>query len=282
MDAHTPHPALSSPQKEFRSTPRPSISLQRKCSNYWHIQYMVGLPGWGVNIKPTDNHVGYNKPDTVWQDLAGHAMVEGARICGKCVRLLPHTKGFNEDERVQFWTQQRTKGGKGEARGRGRKRAQSPPITNDVPCPPSSSPHPCTPSPAVHPLSEARSGSSSGKRGRPRKSFDTLKDPSHITRPLAHQLEQLLEVSFFSLTLHVYLCDVFYVFGYSRQGFGGGDGGLLHHFGYTRSNMLCTTFVSRLNGYITCCVHSSDLSGCPTFGNLGCSRSPYLVCGVGY
>ena len=145
MDAHTPHPALSSPQKEFRSTPRPSISLQRKCSNYWHIQYMVGLPGWGVNIKPTDNHVGYNKPDTVWQDLAGHAMVEGARICGKCVRLLPHTKGFNEDERVEFWTQQRTKGGKGEARGRGRKRAPSPPITNDVPCPPSSSPHPCTP-----------------------------------------------------------------------------------------------------------------------------------------
>ena len=77
---------------------------------------MVGLPGWGVNIKPTDNHVGYNKPDTVWQDLAGHAMVEGARICGKCVRLLPHTKGFNEDERVEFWTQQRTKGGKGVGR----------------------------------------------------------------------------------------------------------------------------------------------------------------------
>ena len=101
--------ALSSPQKTLQSTNQTSCSLQRKCSNYWHHKYMLGLRGWVINIPRGDKHVGYNTPNSRWQDLAGHAMVEGARICAKCCRTLPFTSGFTEEQREQFWSEQQAK-----------------------------------------------------------------------------------------------------------------------------------------------------------------------------
>ena len=63
---------------------------------------MSGLPGWPLS--KSSGPWSRNTPHTEWQDLAGHALPEGSKICSQCRKYLRDTRGFTEPERLQFWT----------------------------------------------------------------------------------------------------------------------------------------------------------------------------------